>query len=317
VIRRQGAYRKNFGAIHGFLILAVGLGLWLVIRFSKRVTHYETLTFAEAKIYSPNHLSPMLSRPPESRQASIFQPPDLLDRATISDHQPKTYYPEDIQVILKHGEAGYSEFSCHGEADGPLREIIFVNLANDGGESCFDPSTFTYCLDFMGAGHDFNEIKIALPQSFEMSKEELMTSIERQKEKFCFQPSPQPSCGLISSPFGYRISPFTRKRAFHKGIDIASDLGAPIYAVNRGVVIFSGCKGAYGNAIIIHHGFGFSTLYGHNSINVVKSGDKVKRGQLIGYVGNTGRSTASHLHYEVRKDGICVNPKRYLLSKAF
>jgi murein DD-endopeptidase MepM/ murein hydrolase activator NlpD len=149
------------------------------------------------------------------------------------------------------------------------------------------------------------------------SKEELLNSIRGQKGQPVFQPSPWPTHGWISSPFGYRTSPFTGRTAFHKGIDIAARFGTPIYAASQGIVTFSGRRGEYGNLIIIQHALGFTTLYGHNSINVVKSLDRVECGQLIGYVGNSGRSTASHLHYEIRKEGRCLNPRKYLLAKLF
>ncbi len=127
-----------------------------------------------------------------------------------------------------------------------------------------------------------------------------------------------PVRGWITSPYGYRRDPFTGRREFHEGIDIAAPIGAPIRAPADGVVVFVGRKAGYGKMVIIDHGYGYSTAYGHCSRILVKVGQKVKRGQLIAKVGNTGRSTAPHLHYEVRVGKVAVNPYYYLkLGRTF
>lgn len=116
----------------------------------------------------------------------------------------------------------------------------------------------------------------------------------------------------ISSPFGYRNHPKSGKWKKHEGIDIVAPYGAPVYATGDGVVEYphSSMYG-YGKVIVINHSFGYETLYAHMSRYVVKPGDKVKRGQLIGYVGNTGISTGTHLHYEVKKNGRHMNPRKF------
>ena len=128
-----------------------------------------------------------------------------------------------------------------------------------------------------------------------------------------------PVYGKISSGFGMRPDPFTGKIAFHSGIDIAADTGTPVYAIQDGVVIHSGKKGGYGNCIIIDHYYPdvpqiprLQTLYGHNSALLVNVGDTVRRGQVIAYVGSTGRSNGPHLHFEVTYNGMYVNPMDYL-----
>ncbi len=121
-----------------------------------------------------------------------------------------------------------------------------------------------------------------------------------------------PSLGRISSPFGWRIHPILRRRRFHSGLDFAASQGSPIRAADSGTVIFSGWYGGYGKTVIINHGKGISTLYGHSSNLHVSEGQTVKRGQAIAAVGSTGLSTGPHLHFEVRKNGTPVNPANYL-----
>ncbi|NLM20249.1 MAG: peptidoglycan DD-metalloendopeptidase family protein [Peptococcaceae bacterium] len=122
---------------------------------------------------------------------------------------------------------------------------------------------------------------------------------------------PTPGCKYITSPFGYRIHPITRQHKLHTGVDIGAPHGSNIVAAGSGIVIFSGWYGAYGNAVIIDHGNGLSSLYGHMSSRSVAVNAKVAPGQSIGKVGSTGWSTGPHLHFEIRKNGEPVNPMGY------
>jgi murein DD-endopeptidase MepM/ murein hydrolase activator NlpD len=123
---------------------------------------------------------------------------------------------------------------------------------------------------------------------------------------------PVPSSDIITSPFGMRYHPILHQYRMHTGIDIAAETGADIVAAGDGQVIFAGYYGGYGYAVIIDHGDGISTLYGHNSVLLVKEGDIVKRGQVIAKAGSTGWATGPHLHFEVRKNGVPVNPMDWL-----
>jgi murein DD-endopeptidase MepM/ murein hydrolase activator NlpD len=125
-------------------------------------------------------------------------------------------------------------------------------------------------------------------------------------------PAGMPAPGYISSTFGSRNDPFGRGRAHHLGIDIDANTGDPVTAAAGGVVSFSGIKNGYGNVVEIDHGNGYSTLYAHNSQLMVRVGDVVRADQQIAKVGSTGRSTGSHLHFEVKLNGQQVNPRQYL-----
>lgn len=126
-------------------------------------------------------------------------------------------------------------------------------------------------------------------------------------------PLGMPFSGRITSSFGHRSNPFGGYSVeTHRGMDIKGPTGAPVKSMAKGKVIFSGRKGGYGNCIILEHGSGFQTLYGHLSKIMVKRGQKIEIGQQIGNIGSTGRSTGPHLHYEVHQHGKRINPISFL-----
>jgi murein DD-endopeptidase MepM/ murein hydrolase activator NlpD len=125
-------------------------------------------------------------------------------------------------------------------------------------------------------------------------------------------PNLWPVEGPITGSFGERIDPFNGEGAFHAGVDISASVGQPVIAPADGVVEFADFMGGYGRAIVIDHGHGISTRYGHLSSFAVTTGQQVRRGDIIGYVGDSGRSTGPHLHYEVRINDTPVNPHKYL-----
>lgn len=134
-------------------------------------------------------------------------------------------------------------------------------------------------------------------------KEKLLAAIP------AIQPVKKEDLTRMASGFGWRSDPFTKARKMHKGMDFTAPTGTPIYATGNGVVTRADSNSSgYGNHIRINHGFGYLTLYAHLSKYNVKKGQRVKRGDLIGFVGNTGRSQGPHLHYEVHKDGKHINP---------
>ena len=128
-------------------------------------------------------------------------------------------------------------------------------------------------------------------------------------------PTLAPTVGVLTDGFGTRNDPFTGRRAFHRGLDISARRGTPVLAPADGVVVFAGRNGGLGKTLRISHGFGFTTVYGHLNEILVERGDEIRRGDQIGAVGNTGRSTASHLHYEVHEDGKARDPLYFILDR--
>lgn len=148
------------------------------------------------------------------------------------------------------------------------------------------------------------------------SVEELFEVLKGQQLQLSATPSIMPVRGWVTSHFGYRIDPFSGRRLLHRGMDVAARTGTPIIAPAEGVVSFSGPYGGYGNTVIVFHGYGISTLYAHAEDLLVRTGQRVNRGDVLATVGSTGRSTGAHLHYEVRVNGIQVDPRKYILDRS-
>ena len=136
-------------------------------------------------------------------------------------------------------------------------------------------------------------------------KEKMLASIP------AIQPIALDQLTRFGSPFGYRIHPIFKIRKLHTGVDLTAPRNTPIHAAGDGIVVRADWAGGYGNCVRINHGYGYLTLYGHMQKYIVKPGQKVKRGDIIGYVGSTGLSTSPHLHYEVRINGKPVNPVNF------
>lgn len=148
------------------------------------------------------------------------------------------------------------------------------------------------------------------------SREESLISvrdaIKARNARLAATPSIWPTTGEVTSRYGWRSSPFGWGSDWHPGIDIANDVGTPVLSTADGEVVFSGWYGGYGKMIQIDHGNGIVTIYGHNDQLLVNAGTKVKKGDIVAYMGNTGASTGSHVHYEVRVNGTAVNPANFL-----
>jgi murein DD-endopeptidase MepM/ murein hydrolase activator NlpD len=142
----------------------------------------------------------------------------------------------------------------------------------------------------------------------------LFDQLKSQRNLLACTPAVRPTQGWITSRFGYRTSPFTGLREFHKGLDIATRKGTPIRTTADGVISSITRKGLLGKVIVINHGHGMMTRYAHINEALKKQGDQVKRGEEIATVGNSGRTTGPHLHYEVILNGLPVNPEKYILN---
>ncbi len=149
----------------------------------------------------------------------------------------------------------------------------------------------------------------------EQSLQELQAYFQEQKSLLASTPSVWPARGWVTSDFGQRLDPFTADRVMHAGLDIAAPHGKEVVSPSSGTVVFAGLEGGYGNVIVLDHGYGIKTRYAHLSKILVKAGDRIKRGSMIGAVGNTGRSSGPHLHYEVRVNGVPQNPRKFILEE--
>lgn len=148
--------------------------------------------------------------------------------------------------------------------------------------------------------------------SLENRLETVRSRIENQQALARATPSSWPLIGWFTSSFGNRRDPFTGEQDFHPGLDIAANRGTPVKATADGTVEVASYMGNYGNAVVVNHGFGLATRFGHLSRFNVRVGQKVKRGEVIGFVGSTGRATSAHLHYEILLNGQPINPLRIL-----
>jgi len=204
------------------------------------------------------------------------------------------------------------------------RDIIISSAenSNQGGPS-FQESTFLQKITSKPeevSVIEYNAHLNALKQQLENqinSYKEIIDTINYQKELYRNTPMIWPCYGRLTSPFGQRIHPVYKTLDFHSGFDIANEIGTDVTVTADGIVKFVGWQAGYGRAVVVEHKFGYKTVYGHLSVFKVKVGQKVRRGEVIGLMGDSGTSTGPHLHYEVWKDGVVQNPIRYVDPEKF
>jgi murein DD-endopeptidase MepM/ murein hydrolase activator NlpD len=167
---------------------------------------------------------------------------------------------------------------------------------------------------FISSEDTFGVLRTLL-QTLESRLRNVRKDVEHQEALAAATPSIWPTHGWLTGTFGGRSDPFTGEPGFHQGLDIATPKGQPVYATADGHGASAAASGDYGNLIVLEHEFGLTTRYGHLSGFNVKTGDTVHRGDLIGYVGSTGRSTGAHLHYESLANGKLINPLQLLTAK--
>jgi len=193
-----------------------------------------------------------------------------------------------------------------------------VSQANVGAFPLFKKNNFEFAFANPIAEADLSfQFKKTSEKTTKMERELtlLFENMASQRDLLQATPSIRPAGGgWVSSGFGYRVDPFTGRKRLHKGLDFAAMTGTPVYAPADGVVSYAGREGGYGKIVSIDHGYGLVTRYAHNSRLNVKTGERVKRWQKIAEVGSTGRSSGPHLHYEVRVNGVPVDPENYILS---
>ena len=204
---------------------------------------------------------------------------------------------------------------------------IMTNLEESAGQGPFigvGGSEPTMLASNSYVNEPVKEMVRSMHQSLDVLNEDIITGnqvkhklfqyLEDQKVLLSSTPSIWPTKGWLSSRFGYRISPFTQRKEMHKGLDISTRINTPIVAPADGIVIKTGWNGSFGRMISIRHGNGYISKYAHLNKILVKKGQAVKRGDKLGLVGQTGRSTGPHLHYEVHLKGVPVNPLRYIVG---
>jgi murein DD-endopeptidase MepM/ murein hydrolase activator NlpD len=208
---------------------------------------------------------------------------DLGARAKLDPSQKKAM--QKLPAVVKASAAGGTR-----QTDRAISSV-FASLTNPE--------------DTFGALRD-------LLRGLEVRLSYMRRDVERQEQLAAATPSIWPAHGWLTGTFGGRADPFTGEPGFHQGLDISTGLGQPVYATADGTVESAGYSGDFGNLIVLKHDFGLSTRYGHLSRFNVMAGGRVRRGDVIGYVGSTGRSTGAHLHYEILANGKLINPLRLL-----
>ena len=204
-----------------------------------------------------------------------------------------------------------AQLATYEERTRKLAIVAGIDELDNGGDAGIGGSTVE-----LGGGNaaDLSRIEQRL-QGLSHDLDRVAGNLASRYRWLSAMPTVTPTGGLFTSGFGVRRDPVNGRAAFHAGLDIAAPPGRAVHVTADGVVVLSGPHGDLGNAVIVSHGFGLTTRYGHLSSTAVQPGQRVHRGDVLGYVGNTGHSTGYHLHYEVVKDGQAVNPLGYILDR--
>lgn len=285
VVRRATVKLRPFaiGAVVAFVLpILIGMGLRWNTRAEIALLRSANTTL-EIENASYRAATETLTTQIESLQAAIS---DLGARARIDPASAKAL--EKLPALVKNRAVGGSSV---------------VNAS-----SLFTP-TITSPEDTFGILRD-------LLKGLEGHLSIVKRNVERREALAAATPSIWPVHGWLSAGFGLRPDPFTGDSDFHPGLDISADRGTPVYVTASGTIELASPSGDYGNLVVVNHGFGLVTRYGHLSRFAVQVGDKVERGDVIGYVGATGRATGAHLHYEVLANGRLLNPLQLLFSKS-
>jgi murein DD-endopeptidase MepM/ murein hydrolase activator NlpD len=222
----------------------------------------------------------------------------------------------ELAVQISSLQAALAQLSDQAQLDPATREAIqklpaLIRSRAMGGGALPPELSTPKTADTSASQGTFGLLRNVLG-TLEDSLASVKTKVENQQALARATPSIWPVAGWLSSGFGNRTDPFTGQPDYHAGLDISADKGTPVHATADGVVELAGYNGNYGNCIVLAHGFGIATRFGHLSGYAVGLGQKVKRGETIGYVGATGRATSSHLHYEILLNGQPINPLRLL-----
>ena len=218
---------------------------------------------------------------------------------------------QDVQRLVLDVERLQHELGALAMAEARIRQL--ANLEDEkrlipiamGGQP--DPGSNS----LSDIQHQINALQIEI-ELRRQSQQDVRNLLNDQISISRSTPKGWPTRGWLSSYFGQRKSPFTGRTVMHEGLDIAANTGTPVTVTADGIVVRVEYSPTYGNTVVVDHGYGYQTLYAHNSRNLVKVGQRVKRGDRIAQVGNTGMSTGPHLHYEVHLNGVPINPRPFL-----
>ncbi len=231
--------------------------------------------------------------------------------ARVQDYTQKLTQITNVKVNKVTKSTGMNQLAI-----GPLNAEEYEIAKKRLKEEALSSSHMSMNLDDLMLKSSFVDLKdVQIEAELQVvDLQKILSVLSSQKSLLSSVPSIAPTSGWIASPFGHRVSPFTGIKQMHQGLDIAAPIGTPVYAPADGVVIYEGKKSGYGNFLMIAHGYGIVTRYGHTSQNMVVPGQRVVRGEQIATVGMTGRTTGPHLHYEVVVNGVVTNPNKFILN---
>ncbi|UPW17935.1 M23 family metallopeptidase [Agarivorans sp. TSD2052] len=278
----------------GFLVVALicSIGLW-------GVQQYQNLARQQIGLLSQLERSQAEPKLAQFEQSLRHQYSQLAVRVGQMQVEMTRLNALGARLIEDTELAAEFDFSATPPIGGPMLDIDNSNHAN---------SSVFYDLSQLERQVDSKKKSLALLESWQQSHHLVTNSF--------ISGWPAKGPGIwISSPFGTRVDPFTKRKARHKGVDIAGKEGTKIRSVGAGVVVWAGSRFGYGNLVEIEHGNGMVTRYAHAKDVLVKEGDVINKGDEIALMGSTGRSTGSHVHFEVLKNGQALNPSKFIYRK--
>jgi murein DD-endopeptidase MepM/ murein hydrolase activator NlpD len=297
-----GSFRIRIGLV-GFALLASTLAAMVVVAFKYGVSQGAATTQSRMQADAAAQ-TPVWQQRIEEQRTGLQS---LNENLQLNINA--------VAVRLGEMQAHVSRLNALGErlafmAKLPAGEFDFSTVPASGGPEGAIPAT----ADFSDVAGAFQRLSREIDDRNEKLNvlETLLLSRDLREQT---SPAGTPlSSGWISSTYGNRVDPLTGRREFHTGVDFVSAPNSKVLAMAAGVVSFSGPRSDYGNMVEINHGDGVVTRYAHNKSNLVKTGDKVEKGQPIAIMGATGRVTGAHVHFEVLRDGVIVNPVDYIKS---
>ncbi len=219
---------------------------------------------------------------------------------------------QELQRLISHLEDLRTELQTLQQAEARVRQLASIGTDPKGLPVAMgglpEPDSIGDLDDIQ---RQINQLQVEL-ELRRQSQEEVRNLLNDKVSLSRATPRGWPTRGWITSYFGKRTSPFSGRRVMHEGLDIAANTGTPVFATADGVVARVSYSPSYGKSVVIDHGYGYRTIFGHNSKILVKAGDRIRRGDRVALVGNTGRSTGPHLHYELRLNGVPIDPRKTL-----